>query len=255
MEDRRCRKVMAIALATVIILSVSVQNVYAAPRNSADNMFYRIWGFKLSMLGNVGSDVREIVLNGVNELKSICVFLDKKISEEKLEADSENNITVVIEQIPLPHAQEIIVKNEEVAEAHKDTHTDAEVKTVSFSRGGVLFQEDVELLARIIHAEARGESFEGQVAVGAVVLNRVESPKFPMSIREVVYQPRQFTAVDDGQMRLTPNQTAFRAAMAALEGHDPSNGAIFYYNPRIATDQWIRTRAVMLTIGNHDFCI
>lgn len=251
MEDRRCRKVLAIALATVIILSVSVQNVYAAPEKSTDNLFYRLWGLKVSILGNVGSDVREIMLNGVSELKSICIFLDKKMSDDKKEADNQDGIKVVIEQIPLPYAQEIIIKNEEVAEAH----TDAEVETVSFSRGGVLFREDVEILARIIHAEARGESFEGQVAVGAVVLNRVESPRFPMSIREVVYQPGQFTAVDDGQMRLPPNQTAFRAAMAALEGHDPSNGAIFYYNPRIATDQWIRTRAVMLTIGNHDFCI
>lgn len=249
MEDRRCRKVLAVALATVIILSVSVQNVYAAPEKSADNLFYRLWDFKISIIGSVGSDVREIVLNGVNELKSICIFLDKKMSDDKMEADSADGITVVIEQIPLPHAQEIIIKNEEEA------HTDTEVETVSFSRGGVLFREDVELLARIIHAEARGESFEGQVAVGAVVLNRVESSRFPMTIREVIYQPGQFTAVDDGQMRLTPNQTAFRAAMAALEGHDPSNGAVFYYNPRIATDKWIRTRAVKLTIGNHDFCI
>lgn len=249
MEDRRCRKFLAIALATVIILSVSVQNVSATTGNPTENLFYRLWDIKIAMIGNVGSDVKKIMLNGVNEIKSICILLDKKMSDGKMEADNEDGITVVIEQIPLPHAQEIIIRDEE--EAHQDTEDIA----VSFSRGGVLFSEDIEILARIIHAEARGESFEGQVAVGAVVLNRVESPRFPMSIREVVYQPGQFTAVDDGQMRLAPNQMAFRAAMAALEGHDPSNGAIFYYNPRIATDKWIRTRAVKLTIGNHDFCI
>jgi len=243
LEYRRCRKVLAIALATVIILSVSVQNAYAAPGKSTDDLFQRLRGFKISIL-DVGFDVKEIMLNGINEIKSICIFLDTKMSDSEMEADNENGITVVIEQMPIPYSQEIIIKNEEETE-----------ETFSFSRGGVLLREDVELLARIIHAEARGESFEGQVAVGAVVLNRVESPRFPMSIREVVYQPGQFTAVDDGQIRLMPNQTAFRAAQAALEGYDPSNGAIFYYNPRIATDKWIRTRAVMLTIGNHDFCI
>ena len=245
MEDRRCRKVIAIILATVIILSVSVQNVNAATEKSSDNLFHKAWGFKLTILGHVGSDFKRIVLNGVNEIKSICIFFDKKLSDSRMEVDSENSITVVIEQIPLPHAHEIVIAAEE----------EKADNALYFSRGGKLLQEDLELLARVIHAEARGESFEGQVAVGAVVLNRVESPDFPMTIRGVIYQPRQFTAVDDGQIRLTPNKTSYRAAQAALEGHDPSNGAIFYYNPRIATDRWIRTRAVMLTIGNHDFCI
>lgn len=235
---------MAVILATVIIFSVSVQNVHAAPEKSAENLFHRVWGFKLSILGYVASDAREIVLSGVNEIKTMRLFSDKRLIDSELKADNENGIRVVIEQIPLPHAQEAAIINEEERPS-----------TISHSRGGELFREDIEILARIIHAEARGESFEGQVAVGAVVMNRVESPNFPMTIREVVYQPGQFTAVDDGQIRLTPNQTAFRAAMAALEGHDPSNGAIFYYNPRIATDKWIRTRAVILTIGNHDFCI
>ena len=252
MEDRRCRKVMAIALATVIILSVSVQSVYAAPEKSNDSVFHRLWSFKISILESVGSDVREVVLSGVGEIKSLIGYLDSRLSYEKMEAGSEDGITLVIEHIPLPLAQEIVVRAEEDEDAGYGENVG---EVLSFRKGGELLREDFELLARVIHAEARGESFEGQVAVGAVVLNRVESTDFPMSIREVIFQPGQFTAVDDGQIRLEPNRTAFLAAQAALEGHDPTNGAMYYYNPRIATDRWIRTRAVILTIGNHDFCI
>lgn len=124
------------------------------------------------------------------------------------------------------------------------------------SRGRALVsQEELELLARVIHAEARGEDFAGQVAVGAVVLNRVEDHRFPNTIHEVVYQPGAFTAVIDKQIHLDPNQSAFRAAEAALNGEDPTDGAIYYYNPRTATDRWIKTRPVVKTIGNHTFSI
>ncbi|MEL1133859.1 cell wall hydrolase [Desulfitobacterium sp. THU1] len=116
-------------------------------------------------------------------------------------------------------------------------------------------QEELDLLARVIHAEARGEDFEGQVAVGAVVLNRVEDHRFPDTIHDVVYQPGAFTAVIDKQIHLTPNQSAYRAAEAALMGEDPTQGAIYYYNPRTATDRWIKTRPVVRTIGNHAFGI
>ena len=126
------------------------------------------------------------------------------------------------------------------------------------SRGGnnvSVSKEEFELLARVIYAEARGEDFEGQVAVGAVVLNRVESPYFPNTVREVIYQPGAFTAVNDRQIRLEPDEEAYAAAQAALNGQDPSNGALFYYNPELATDRWIKTRTVVKTIGNHKFSI
>lgn|GEM_PF-1136582 len=124
------------------------------------------------------------------------------------------------------------------------------------SRGEMqISAEDFELLARIIHAEARGEDFEGQIAVGAVVLNRLADARFPNTIREVIYQPGAFTAVSDKQINLTPNQSAFLAAEAALRGEDPTNGAIYYYNPKTATDRWIKTRPVVKTIGNHNFSI
>lgn len=114
---------------------------------------------------------------------------------------------------------------------------------------------DVYLLAKTIHAEARGEPYIGQVAVGAVVLNRVRHPDFPNSISGVVYQPWAFTAVHDGQINLEPNETAMRAAKDAMNGWDPTNGCIYYYNPQTATSDWIWSRPVQLTIGKHSFCI
>ena len=114
---------------------------------------------------------------------------------------------------------------------------------------------DVNLLAKLIHAEARGESYQGQVAVGAVVLNRVKSSSFPNTISGVIYQKYAFTCVADGQINLTPNATALKAAKDAMNGWDPSGGAIYYYNPRIATSSWIFSRQTTVVIGNHVFAI
>ena len=115
-------------------------------------------------------------------------------------------------------------------------------------------EANIELLARVINGEARGEPYEGQVAVGAVVLNRVDHPSFPNSIAGVVYQKGAFTAVDDGQINASMYASSRRAARDALNGWDPTGGAIYYYNPRTATNQWIRTREVICTIGEHVFC-
>ncbi len=113
---------------------------------------------------------------------------------------------------------------------------------------------DVNLLANIISAEARGEPYEGQVAVGAVVLNRVEHPSFPDTLAGVVYQPGAFTAITDGQINEAIAESARRAARDALAGWDPSGGAIYYYNPDKTSNQWIRTRPVIKRIGAHLFC-
>ena len=115
-------------------------------------------------------------------------------------------------------------------------------------------QASIDLLARVINGEARGEPYEGQVAVGAVVLNRVDHPSFPNSISGVVYQKGAFTAVDDGQINAQMYASSHRAARDALNGWDPTGGAIYYYNPRTATNQWIRTREIICTIGKHVFC-
>ncbi len=113
---------------------------------------------------------------------------------------------------------------------------------------------DVTLLAMVINGEARGESYEGQVAVGAVVLNRVRHSSFPNTIAGVIYQPGAFTAVDDGQINKVIESSCFNAARDALNGWDPTGGAIYYYNPRTATNAWIRSRPIIKTIGKHVFC-
>ena len=114
---------------------------------------------------------------------------------------------------------------------------------------------DVALLARLIYGEARGESYTGQVAVGAVVMNRVKSSSFPNTISGVIYQPYAFTAVSDGQINMNPSTTAYEAAKAAMNGWDPTGGAIYYYNPSTASSRWIYSRKTTVTIGNHVFAI
>ncbi len=113
---------------------------------------------------------------------------------------------------------------------------------------------DLNLLARVIYGEARGEPYTGQVAIGAVVLNRVRNSSFPNTIAGVVYQSGAFDAVSDGQINLTPNSTAKKAAQDALNGWDPTYGAIYYFNPKTATNKWIWSRPMTVTIGNHRFC-
>ena len=113
---------------------------------------------------------------------------------------------------------------------------------------------DLPLLARLISAEARGEPYTGQVAVGAVVLNRVEHPSFPNSISGVIYQPGAFSCLDDGQFDQPVSESAYRAARDAINGYDPSYGAIYYFNPATATSKWIWSRPLIVTIGNHRFC-
>ncbi len=114
---------------------------------------------------------------------------------------------------------------------------------------------DLYLLAKCIYAEARGESYTGQVAVGAVVLNRVASSAFPNTIAGVIYQQNAFTAVSDGQINLEPDKTAMNAASDALNGWDPTYGCLYYYNPAVATSSWIFGRKTVTTIGKHVFAI
>ncbi|GAB6157579.1 spore cortex-lytic enzyme [Desulfotomaculum varum] len=122
------------------------------------------------------------------------------------------------------------------------------------SRGHLqLSRQDIYDLARVVHGEARGESFEGQVAVAAVVLNRLQSGLFGRTVQDVIFQPWAFTAVHDRQFYLTPNESAFRAVNAALTGWDPSGGALYYWNPQTATSRWVWSRPIINKIGNHVF--
>lgn len=130
------------------------------------------------------------------------------------------------------------------------------LKALGISVGAVpaATEANVNLLARIVSAEARGETYEGQVAVAACVLNRVEHPSFPDTLSGVIYQPGAFTAITDGQFNEAIAESAYRAARDALNGWDPSGGAIYYFNPDKTSNKWIRTRPVIKRIGSHLFC-
>ncbi len=129
----------------------------------------------------------------------------------------------------------------------------ADKKEQAFAAG--LYSKEVQLLARCVNGEARGESYIGQVAVAAVILNRVKHPSFPNTISGVIYQPRAFTATVDGQIHvpISSDSSVYRACQDAMNGWDPSNGAVYYYNPRKTTNQWIFSREVVKVIGNHRF--
>lgn len=138
--------------------------------------------------------------------------------------------------------------------AGKNTLNAMGIYTSSNSTSQSTNNSNVNLLAHVVYAESRGEPYAGQVAVAAVVLNRVKSSSFPNTISGVVYQPGAFTAVSDGQINLSPNTTAYNAARDALNGWDPSYGAIYYFNPDTATNAWIWSRPHTVTIGKHRFC-
>lgn len=115
---------------------------------------------------------------------------------------------------------------------------------------------DIQLLARAINGEARGEDYEGQVAVGAVILNRVKHPDFPNTIAGVIYEPGAFTAVSDGQINhpIDESSTVYKAARDAMNGWDSTNGCVYYFNPNTATNKWIWSKTIVKTIGKHNFC-
>ena len=122
------------------------------------------------------------------------------------------------------------------------------------SSSSSISSSNLNLISRFVYAESRGEPYTGQVAVGAVVMNRVKSSSFPNTISGVVYQSGAFDAIKDGQINLTPDSTARKAAQDALNGWDPSYGAIYYFNPSTATNKWIWSRPMTITIGKHRFC-
>lgn len=128
------------------------------------------------------------------------------------------------------------------------------INSSASNTSGGYSNSDLNLLAHLVYAEARGESYTGQVAVASVVLNRVKNSSFPNTVAGVIYQRGAFSVVSDGQINLTPNQTAISAAQDAINGWDPTYGAIYYFNPNTATSGWIWSRPVTVVIGNHRFC-
>lgn len=138
--------------------------------------------------------------------------------------------------------------------AGKKTLAKMGISSSSSSSSSGTSSSQVNLLARLISAEARGEPYVGQVAVGAVVLNRIDHPSFPDSMSGVIYQKGAFSCLDDGQWNKPVADSAYKAARDALNGWDPSGGAIYYFNPATATSKWIWSRPVITTIGKHRFC-
>ncbi|MFT9057818.1 MAG: spore cortex-lytic enzyme [Ethanoligenens sp.] len=192
----------------------------------------------LSQLGSTGSEVRQIQ----TRLKSWGYYTGTV--DGVYGAGTRNAVTAFQR------------KNSLTADGVAGTAT---LKAIGVSSGsgngyGQYSQSDYQLLARVISAEARGEPFTGQVAVGAVILNRVDSPLFPNTIAGVIYQPGAFTCLTDGQFNQPVAESAFRAAQNAINGWDPSGGSLYYYNPDTAISQWIRQRPILLRIGKHVFC-
>jgi len=145
-------------------------------------------------------------------------------------------------------------KNGLTADGVAGTQTLAAMGIQSSSNSSGSNSNNLNLLAKLINGEARGEPYNGMVAVGAVVLNRVSNPNFPSTVAGVIYQSGAFDAVSDGQINLSPSTQAYNAARDALNGWDPSGGAIYYFNPATATNKWIWSRPLTVTIGRHRFC-
>lgn len=200
-------------------------------------------GNRILRRGSTGSDVRELQ----NILKRLGYTIGNAdgvfgIATERGVRSFQRSNRIVVDGIVGAKTKDLLLRAVGRAPA-----------TPKSSRGGTN-QSDINLLARVVYSEGRGEPYIGQVAIASVVLNRVRHASFPNTISGVVYQPWAFTAVHDGQINLTPNATAFRAARDAMNGWDPSGGATFYYNPRTATSDWIRTRTIIKYIGKHAFC-
>ena len=196
----------------------------------------------------------------VSILRSVPTFAS--INNQRLSVSRSSNVLSNAQsaQPKIPTYEIIVNEDTELVDKTQTTATvpapaETEGQILSKSLGRLVSKEEVELLTRVIYGEARGEDFEGQVAVGAVVLNRLKDPRFPKTMRAIIYQSGAFTAVTDKQIHLEPDDQAYKAAEAALSGLDPTNGAIYYYNPRIATDRWIKSRPVIKRIGNHTFSI
>ncbi|WP_223703528.1 spore cortex-lytic enzyme [Sutcliffiella deserti] len=159
------------------------------------------------------------------------------------------------EQQPAPQEQpaDPPAPQEEPAEPAPEEESEEEQQTSTNMPGG-FSDNDIQLMANAVYGEARGEPYEGQIAVAAVILNRLNSPTFPNTVSGVIFEPLAFTAVADGQIWLTPNETAKRAVVDAINGMDPSEGATYYFNPDTATSGWIWGRPQIKRIGKHVFC-
>lgn len=230
-KNKRTIKKLVIQIFAIILVNVLVISAIAYSRNNTTQT--------LSQIGSRGQEVREIQ----QKLRELGIYSGSVdgvygTATQKAVRQFQKNCGLTVDGIAGP-------------------------KTLLYlglgsgggsSSSGGYSSSDVYLLAKVIAAEARGESYTGQVAVGAVVLNRVRHSSFPDSISGVVYQAGAFSAVRDSNWSVAPDATAQKAARDAINGWDPTGGAIYYYNPAKTSNRWIRTRPVITTIGRHVFC-
>jgi len=222
-----------------------------------DPTFYRVWKISVIILLNIliislvfsgGSDALSKMGSTGSEVRQIQTRLKKwgyyKGSVDGIFGTQTKNAVMYFQR-----------KNGLAVDGVAGPATLRAMGISSSANDGGYSTNDYNLLARLISAEARGEPYVGQVAVGAVVLNRVSHASFPNSIAGVIYQPGAFTCLYDGQFNKAVADSAYRAAKDALNGWDPSGGAIYYYNPRTATSSWIFSRPIITTIGKHRFCM
>jgi N-acetylmuramoyl-L-alanine amidase len=184
-------------------------------------------------------------------------------AKDKLTANTNYDKAFVMRQIQegntftyyggTPQEQQVTKRGSSESGGGSDTEQAPSTSAVNVPNG--YSQNDIKLIANAVNGEARGEPYVGKVAVAAVILNRVEDPSFPNTISGVIFEPRAFTAVADGQIWLTPDESAKQAVLDAINGWDPSGGAIYYFNPNTATSPWIWSRQQIKTIGEHIFCI
>lgn len=235
--DRHSRIVLLISAVTLsALLAGYVASVALFPSSSGkDNMAITETQEVLSKRGSRGSEVRQIqtkLKNWGYYTGNIDGIYGKLTEEAVRKFQRYNNLTV--DGIAGPNTLNAMGINS----TSSNTSSSA----------------NIELLARAVYGEARGEPYVGQVAVAAVILNRVDDSRFPKTISGVVYQSGAFDVVADGQINLTPNATAYQAARDALNGWDPTYGCLYYYNPKTATNAWIKQLPIAVTIGSHVFC-
>ena len=227
--QKKHRRILRVVLVLVLNLAIlfSVAQIYTVQNETVE---------ALSKYGSRGSEVTNIQ----TKLKSLGLYTDK------IDGIYGKNTQSAVRTFQQQKGLQV--------DGIAGPQTLKALGLTSGSSSGSISQRDIDLLARIISAESRGEPYIGQVAVGAVIMNRVEHPSFPDTIAGVVYQPGAFTAVVDGQINQPVAESSVRAAQEVLTGSDPSGGAIYYYNPDKTSNKWMRSRPVIKRIGKHLFC-
>lgn len=237
MRLEKIKYVTAVGIMAILILTTAAPAVGAAENSRRVDSAQQKVSF-----GNMGADVWQLQLN-LNEIGYKLKPFDGVYGFRTRAAVREFQQKHGFKVNGVADRQ----TNEEIKRVLVERNKSKKLKKRGYS------PKDVELLARAVNGEARGESLEGQVAVAAVIVNRTKSPEFPKSVGGVIFQSGAFDAVDDGQIWLDPDNNAYKAAELALQGHDPTGKALYYYNPAKTTNRWIWSRPVVKKIGRHVF--